>query len=51
MIAVGYYGIIDLVDKRGVILQHEIPTSCQKGSKDGRIGKGGSRKQKYCSVE
>jgi hypothetical protein len=33
MIAVGYYGIIDLVGKRGVILQRGKSTACQKGPK------------------
>lgn len=32
--AAGYYGIIDLVGKRGVILQHGNSNRCQKGSKD-----------------
>jgi hypothetical protein len=36
MTAVGYYGIIDLVGKGGVILQHEKSTRCQERSKDGR---------------
>jgi hypothetical protein len=31
--AAGYYGIIDLVGKRGVILQHGNSTRCQKGPK------------------
>ena len=33
MVAVGYYEIIDLVGKRGVILQHEKSMRCQKGQK------------------
>ena len=36
MIVVGYYGIIDLVGKRDVILQHEEFDEESKGSKDGR---------------
>ncbi len=31
--AAGYYGIIDLVGKRGVILQHRNSTRRQKGPK------------------